>query len=258
MPHDAIMCRAAQSPPERMTSGLDDMAAWLGEQPPAALGDIIVLYRQIIDRTEAFAAEATRRFERSGGYKADGALGIVPWLRDKAKLTGVSAAEHVEVARQLDQLPRTDEALQRGEIGYQHAVAMARTAEHVGTAAVRKAEATLLKAAESMDPGQFVGVAKDFEHRVDAEAALTESNRAHARRYLTIGEPINGLARIDGQLIPEAAATIRSAMERFMKPSGDDDRTPGQRAHDALVEVCRRSGALRPDGRQTEGSSPRP
>src|SRR2546421_4321848 len=252
------MCRSTQPPLERIKAALDEMPGWLASRPSGAMGEVVIDARQVIDRMEAVSAEATRRFERSGGYKADGALGIVPWLRDKAKLTGVSAAEHVEVARQLDQLPRTDEALQRGEIGYQHAVAMARTAEHVGTAAVRKAEATLLKAAESMDPGQFVGVAKDFEHRVDAEAALTESNRANARRYLTIGEPINGLARIDGQLIPEAAATIRSAMERFMKPSGDDDRTPGQRAHDALVEVCRRSGALRPDGRQTEGSSPRP
>ncbi|TMD42103.1 MAG: DUF222 domain-containing protein [Chloroflexi bacterium] len=108
------------------------------------------------------------------------------------------------------------------------------------------------------DPGQFVAVAKDFEHRVDADAALTESNRAHQRRYLQIGEPVNGLARIDGQLIPEAAATIRSAMERYLKPAQNDERTPGQRAHDALVELCRRSGAAHPGGGRADGASPRP
>src|SRR5438105_10267515 len=252
------MCRSTQPPLERIKAALDEMPAWLASRASGAMGDVVIDCRQVIDRTEAFSAEATRRFDKSGGYKADGALGIVPWLRDKARLTGGSAAEHVEVARQLDQLPRTEEALARGDIGYQHAVTMAFSAKHVGTAAVRKAEATLLKAAESMDPGQFVAVAKDFEHRVDADAALTESNRAHQRRYLQIGEPVNGLARIDGQLIPEAAATIRSAMERYLKPAQNDERTPGQRAHDALVELCRRSGAAHPGGGRADGASPRP
>ena len=51
---------------------------------------------------------------------------MVPWLRVNGKLSGGAAAERVEVARQLQELPRTEEALTRGEIGYQHAVAMAR------------------------------------------------------------------------------------------------------------------------------------
>src|SRR5205814_4078202 len=113
-------------------------------------------------------------------YKADGFLGMVPWLRVNGKLSGGAAAERVEVARQLQELPRTEEALTRGEIGYQHAVAMARAAEHVGAAQVWKAETALLKAAEWMAPGPFVGVAQDFEHRVDADATLTAANRAHS------------------------------------------------------------------------------
>src|SRR5438105_4590881 len=84
---------------------------------------------------------------------------------------------------------------------------------HVWPAAVRKAEASLLRAAETMDAGQFTGVVKDIEHRADSDAALTESNRAYQRRWLQIGEPINGLARIEGQLVAEAAASLRTAME---------------------------------------------
>ena len=250
------MCRSSESPLERILSGLRDLPGWVAEQPAGQLGEVIITSREIIDRTEAVAAEATRRFEKAGGYKAEGFLGMVPWLRVKGKLSGGAAAERVEVAHQLKELPRTEEALARGEIGYQHAVAMARTAEHVGAAQVRKAEATLLKAAETMDPGQFVGVAKNFEHQVDAEAALAGANRAHARRYLQIGEVINGLARIEGQLVPEAAARIQTAMEPFMKPAKADERTAGQRAHDALVEVCRRAGAAG-EGR-ADGAGPRP
>jgi hypothetical protein len=217
------------------------------------MGRVSIDCQQIVNRVQAASAEAIRRFEKSGAYKSDGALGIVPWLRDKAKLSGGDAAVHVQVARQLEQLPRTEEALSRGEINYQHAVAMARTAEHVGVSAVRKAEATLLQSAQTMDAGRFVDVVKHFEHRVDADAALGEANRAHARRYLSISEPINGLARIEGQLVAEAAATIRSAIEPFLKPRKGDDRTPGQRMHDALVDVCRSGGS-----RHAEGAGPRP
>ena len=244
MAHDGNMCRSSETPVERMLSALRDLPAWLTDQPSGELGDTIIKSREIIDRTEAVAAEATRRFEKSGGYKADGFLGMIPWLRVNGKLSGGAAAERVETARQLKELPRTEEALARGEIGYQHAVAMARTAEQVGAAQVRKAEATLLKAAGSMDPGQFLSVAKNFEHQVDAEAALSQANRAHARRYLQIGAVINGLARIEGQLVPEALAKLQTAMEPFLKPLKGDERTAGQRAHDALVEVCQRAGAM--------------
>jgi uncharacterized protein DUF222 len=250
------MCRASESPIERIRCAIGEMPAWLAKLPAAELGSVVIEARGCINGLEAFSAEATRRFEKSGGYRADGALGIVPWLRDKAKLSGGAAAEHVEVARQLEQLPRTEEALARGEIGYQHAVAMARTAEHLGAAAVRRAEVKLLKDAEAMDPGQFVGVVKNFEHQVDAEAALTEANRSHQRRYLQIGEPVNGLARIEGQLVAEAAARLRTALEPYLKPTKHDDRSAGQRTHDALAELCRRAGA-RGNGHGESSGAPR-
>jgi hypothetical protein len=234
------MCRASETPVELIERGLALLPAWAAAQPADQQGGLIIRYRQIIDRTEAASAEATRRFEKSGGYKADGALGIIPWLQNNAKLAGNDAAQHVKVARQLKELPRTEEALARGAIGYGHALAMAVTAEHVGAETVRKGEATLLQSAEIMDAGRFVTVVKGFEHRVNADAALAEANWAHQRRYLSISGPFNGLARIEGQLVAEAAAIIRSAMEPFLKPSKGDDRTAGQRMHDALVQVCHR------------------
>jgi Domain of unknown function (DUF222) len=249
------MCRSSETPLERILSGLRDLPAWVAEQPGGQLGPVIIKGREVIDRTEAVTAEATRRFEKAGGYKADGFLGMVPWLRVNGKLSGGAAAERVETARQLKELPRTEEALARGEIGYQHAVAMARAAEHVGAAQVRKAETSLLKAAETMDPGQFVAVAKNFEHQVDAQAVLADANRAHQRRYLQLGEVSNGLVRLEGQLVPEAAAMLRTRMEPFLKPAKGDERTAGQRAHDALAEILRR-GANAGDGKSS--GAPRP
>jgi hypothetical protein len=234
------MCRASATAIERIESGIADLVGWVELQPAAQLGQVITKNRELINRLEAATAIAIRRFEKAGGYKADGALGMVPWMRAHTRLSGGAAAEQVETARQLAELPRTEEALARGEIAYDHAVTMARAAEHVGAAKVRKAENMLLKAAESMDAGQFVGVAKNFEHQVDAESALSEANRAHERRYVQIGEPSNGLVRIDGQLTTEAGAILKTALEPFAKPSKRDERTSGQRMADALVELCTR------------------
>ena len=51
-----------------------------------------------------------RRFDKSGEYAADGAVGIVGWLRWKCKLTAGAAMERVTIARQVDQLPKTEQA----------------------------------------------------------------------------------------------------------------------------------------------------
>src|SRR3989442_11546136 len=228
------------NPVTRVLEALGDVPAWLDGLEGAALGEGLIELRDVVDRTESFFAGGLRRFDKSGDYAADGAIGIVPWLRWRCRLSASAAAERVGIARQIEQLPKTEEAFARGELGYQHVAVMARTAEHVGAAAVRKAEASLLKAAEKMDPGLFTGVAKNFEHRVDAEAALAEANRAYERRYLHVSEPMDGLVRLDGLLDAEGGAILRTALNAGMLPAKDDDRTPGQRRADTLVELCRR------------------
>jgi hypothetical protein len=243
------MCRATETPIERIRAGVADLPSWTARQHDAAMfSEPLIEMGELIDRLEAARAELLRRFEKSGAWRADGTLSVTAWLRWKCKLSGGAAAERVGVARQLEKLPQTEQAFNRGEVGYQHVALIARTAENVGTATVRKAEAQLLQAAQTMDPGRFAGVTKDFEHRVDAEGALAEANRAYARRYLHLGEPRDGLMRIDGLLDAEGGATVQTALNAFMKPGKDDDRTPGQRRHDALVEVCQRRGAAHPDG----------
>src|SRR5205823_8426531 len=108
-------------------------------------------------------------------------------------------------------------------------------------------------AANTHDPGQFAGITKDCKHRSDAEGALAEANRAYERRYLHVGEPQDGLVRVDGLLDTEGGATLRAALNAHMMPSKEDDRTPGQRRADALVEICRRPGKL-----SSDGAGPRP
>ncbi len=237
-----------------LRTGVQAMASWIREAEGAALGEGLVQIREVgIDPLEAAFATGVRRFDKSGEYKADGALSLTAWLRWKCKLSGGAAMERVEIARQLEKLPQTQAAFANGDLGFQHVAVLARTAEHVGAAAVRKEEGKLLQAAQTMDPGQFTTVAKNFEHRVDAAGALAEANHAYQRRYFHIAEPQDGMVRLDGVLDAEGGATLRTALQPFMKPVKDDARSYGQRSADALVELGRQGS-----GSKHNGAGPRP
>ncbi len=238
----------------KLRDGVQAMAAWIHQAEGEDLGEGLIQIRESgIDPLEAVFASGVRRFDKSGEFAADGAVSVIAWLKWKCKLSGGAAAERVEIARQLEKLPQTEAAFASGDLGYQHVALIARTAEHVGAAVVRKEEGRLLQAAQTHDPGQFLGVTKNFEHRVDAEGALTEANRAHERRYLHLSEPQDGMVRIDGLLDAEGGATLRGALQPFMKPMTNDDRTYGQRQHDALIELCRQRASGKRDG-----AGPRP
>src|SRR5256712_5468366 len=231
-------------PVASLKAAVDKMAAWIREAKGEALGEALIQIRETgIDPLEAVFAEGVRHFDKSGEYKADGALSLTAWLRWKCKLSGGAAMERVEIARQLEKLPQTQAAFASGDVGYQHVAVLARAAEHVGATAVRKEEGTLLQAAQTMDPSQFTTVAKNFEHRVDAAGALAEANHAYERRYFHIGEPVDGLVRIDGILDAEGGATLRTALQPFMQPVQDDARSYGQRCAEALVELGRHGGS---------------
>src|ERR1700682_2183866 len=115
---------------EKLRAGVQAMAAWVREAKGEALGEGLIQIRETgIDPLEAVFATGVRRFDRSGEYKADGALSLTAWLRWKCKLSGGAALERVEIARQLEKLPKTEAAFANGDLGYQH-VAVLRSEEH--------------------------------------------------------------------------------------------------------------------------------
>lgn len=230
------------APVEKLRTAVQAMSAWVREAHGDSLGEALIQIREAgIDPLEAAFAAGLRRFDKSGEYRADGALSAVAWVRQMCNLSGGAAAERVNVARQLEKLPQTEKAFAAGAVGFQHVALIARTAENVGSVPVQKDEANLLKAARTMDPGRFAGVAKDFEHRVDREIVLTEANRAYERRYFHVSQPENGMVRLDGILDAEGGATLITALNAMTSPpKKDDDRTAGQRRADALVDLCRR------------------
>ncbi len=228
------------TPGARLKEVIDTLPAWIRDSDDAALGEELIQIREAIDRLEAVFADGLLRFDKSGEYTSDGALSVVAWLRWKCRLSGGGAAERVGIARQLAKLPQTDQAFARGDLGYQHVALITKTADQVGAASVRRAEPELIQAAQTLDPSRFGAVTKNFQHQIDAEGALADANRAYARRYLQIGQSLDGLFYLDGLLDAEGGAALQTALNALSGPIKHDDRNPGQRRADALVELCRR------------------
>src|SRR3981189_1760342 len=104
---------------ESLRTGVQAVAPGVGDADGETLGEALIQIREAgIDPLEAVFATGVGRFDKSGEYKADGALSLTAWLRWKCKLSGGAAMERVEIARQLEKLPETAAAFANGDGGF--------------------------------------------------------------------------------------------------------------------------------------------
>ncbi len=205
-----------------------------------ALAEELVELRRQIDRLEYEFSRRLVAFDRRRGHLRDLAASLTSWLRSRCRMSIAAAAQHVDVARQLPELPRTEAALRAGEIGFQHAAVIARSAAELGADAVRAVEGELVEAARKLDPGRLRLVTRHLRHCVDPDGALAAANDDHAHRWLHVSQTYDGVFVLDGKLDAEGGALLRTAIDALDTPQRGDGRTAAQRRADALVELATR------------------
>jgi hypothetical protein len=205
-----------------------------------APGEEIELLYRCADRLQAEAVRRLHEFEQRQGPAGDGATSTVAWLTDRCRMSPGRATDMVCVSRQLPELPETRRALREGEIGFQHASAMAHTASDVGAETVREAEKDLVPAAGRLGVREFGYLTRRFRECVDPDGALEDAKRDQERRRLHLSQTLGGCWRLDGWLDAEGGALVKTALNPLMKPLPADPRTGSQRCADALLELCRR------------------
>ncbi len=149
------------------------------------------------------------------------------------------ASERVEVARNLHHLPRAAEAFAAGEIGYQHAAAIAWAIHEVGPEAAARSESVLVESARVLDPARLRLVTRHVRHCVDPDGALRDANKAYDRRAFYLSESLDGVFHVDGILDAEGGAVLRTALNALMPGESGEPRPAAQRRADALVELAR-------------------
>ena len=197
------------------------------------------LFRQ----RNAIDAEIQRRvsrLDRSQAYTADGSLTAKAWLRWNCNLTYGQASDRVEVARQMESLPRTTQALSEGDISFQHASLIARTKQQLGKRWPGDAEEILVTAAKEVNPVRLRCAAIQLRHCLEPDGVLDEANQADDRRFLHLNQTFGGIFVLNGQFGADDGASLKAAIMSVLRPpSDDDDRSPAQRRADALIDLVK-------------------
>ena len=238
-------------------SGLRSVIEELRSEALAELPDALIEedFAELQRAVEVLEVERLRRLaeiDKRRFFERDGYLSVASWLASRFKVGWGAAREQARVARSLEEMPVTREALEAGDISLSGVKVLVATRE-VDPAAFARAEEQLVEAARIHsvnDLGRVVGYwrqAVEREHAAQGEEKLREQRRLHASVSLL------GMVRVDGNLDPETGETLLTALGAVLDAEarsgqGEDDRTPAQRRADALGEVCRQwlDGAGRP------------
>jgi hypothetical protein len=208
--------------------------------PASSIGDDLVVLKRHINACEAEFTRRLIRFDTGQGYTATCSVSAAAWLRSECRLSGSAASDRVEVSRRLASLPDTTKAFAEGEISYQHAALIARTAEKLGDKMEAQAEAILVNAAKELDPATLRFVTSHLRHCLEPDGVLADANEAHDHRFLHLSQTLDGVFQLDGRLDADGGAMLRTALNALSGPPAPDDmRTPAQRRADALVELAR-------------------
>jgi len=215
-------------------------------------GDLVRVFAQ----EQALAAQRlalVREMDARDLARRDGATCLVAWLKDRLRVSPGAARRWVELARALDSsATAVGEALAAGAVNEEQALTISRTLgaiRDVDAQTRSKAEAELVNLAATYEPLSLARlgtrilehVAPELsEERLAKELAAQEKDAARDR-ILTLSADGRGKVRLTGWLETDAAAIVTAAIDPLTAPAAAefDDRTPGQRRADALVEVCR-------------------
>jgi hypothetical protein len=199
------------------------------------------------------AAHVVREAEQRKLPAAQHATSTPVWLREHCRVSIHRAKQLVALGRALDRHPNLDTAMADGRVNAEQAQviadAVADLPADTGPEVAAKAEQMLIGYAGQFEPTSLRKLgARILAHvdpaaadRHDAAALRRQQARAERKRTLALTDTGDGRIRLTGWLDQENGAIIREAVDALCKPLPADDRTPGQRRADALVEVCKLS-----------------
>ncbi|MEU1745859.1 HNH endonuclease signature motif containing protein [Micromonospora arida] len=240
-----------------------DAAAWA--LPEHGLIAALDAAHRLQQRLAAVTLALVREIDGRGTARTQGASCTAVWLRERLQLTVPAARRLVDLATTLDTgNPGIRQALADGAISLDQARVITDTVDTVqaaaGPEAADKAVSLLTGWAAQFDPTHLrkLGtrildhVAPDIADAAARAALEAEARRASRDRHLTLSEQTDGRLRLTGTLDTETAGLLRAAIDPLTAPTGpDDQRSPGQRRHDALADLCRlslRTGELPDSG----------
>ncbi|MET8278559.1 DUF222 domain-containing protein [Micromonospora sp. NPDC005174] len=245
------------------------VAACADSAPWALPGDDLITALDTAHRVEqrlaAVKLALIRELDGRGTAVAQGASSTAVWLRERLHLTVPAAHRLVGLASTLDAgHPAIRQALADADITLDQAGVISDAVTTVqntaGAEAADKAVTVLVDWAGQFDPALLRRlstrildhVAPDIADAAARAAIEAQARRSARDRHVTLSRLSDGRLRLGGFLDAGTGGLLRSALDPMTAPTGPDDtRSPGQRRHDALADICRlalRTGELPANG----------
>ena len=228
-----------------------DIVSWIRRErlgPEEAVSLLAELGR--IENTCASARVLlSRRISESKLWQQNGERSAAHFLARAARTTVSRAAETLETAKRLEELPATAEAFEAGRVSETEVREIASAASMSP-----RSEGSLLETARTGD----VIALRDACRRVRHATVTDEAERygaIHRSRYLRSWSDHDGAFRLDGRLTPDAGATVLAALEPHRRKAFEDARRAGrketQEAYmaDALLALAEEGTATTGNGR---------
>jgi hypothetical protein len=230
-------------------------------QPASTLPDAAVALVQAGSMLQAVTVEAVGALDASKEHKATGDFSPAHHLARRCRVKHDTAARLQKAARKLRTMPHTAEAFAAGQISLDHVETL------IGANTARLAE--LFARDEELLVGYALTRTFDgFKAEVKAWTAIVAPEDAEERaarqddeRTVHLSESFEGQGKLDGWLSRDGYHEVHTELDRHTQRLLEQDwaeararlgdaatildlaRTPGQRRHDALIEMARSSRA---------------
>ena len=193
-------------------------------------------------RLTAARAGFLAAFTAGQGHAGDGDYSAVSWLIHRTGITRGAAAGHTAWAKRTATHPRVLAALAAGQVPESAGRLICLWTGKLPLQYRDAADEQLLAAAAGgLGLADLAGLFAEMYVRARGDLPDQDPGRDFADREVKLATTIGGAGVLHGDLTAECAAAVAAVLDALGAPAGkDDDRTKGQRYHDALAEAMRR------------------
>jgi hypothetical protein len=251
------MCLAGQVPatPSTAAEAVAMVAAGLGwlaaadvaSMPSAVQADCLRGLERAASMHTAARSRVLSAFSAQGGCEDDGQGSARTWLKWQTRITGGAAYGALGWMHRLAGHRAVGDALGAGEISESWARQICDWTDKLPEDVRGDADVFLLGAAAGGAELRDLGKLAE-EIRRQCARPDTDGDDGFAGRSLRLDTTFEGAGKLDANLTPQCAAAVAAVLDALGKRRGpEDERTKGQRLHDALEDACRRlagSGCL--------------
>jgi hypothetical protein len=217
-------------------------AADPGQLPAATQAECLRELEQHDAAATAARAGFLAAFTAGQGHAGDGDYSAVSWLMHRTGITKGAAVGHSAWAKRVATHPRVIAALGAGQVSESVGRVICLWTGKLPQEYRDTGDEQLLAAfAGGLGLADLAALFAEMYVRARGDLPDQDPGREFADREVKLATTIGGAGVVHGDLTAECAAAVAAVLDALSAPAGkEDDRTKGQRYHDALAEAMRR------------------